>query len=159
LRSPAGIRSTRVPRISSRSASTWPSAGGIIHATAVEVHHETSAQATARVRGIADTLTGILDTAHTTGSTPAATARRRAEQRIRQGHRHPAVLARRLAMRHQRSQDAEPAEHLCRPSGCRRRVVTEDEAPRGGSPRAPTSADRLHRVRPSMGPLFRTRPY
>jgi glutamate dehydrogenase/leucine dehydrogenase len=70
------------------------SAGGVIHATAVEVHHETSAQATARVRGIADTLTGILDTAHTTGSTPAAAARHRAEQRIRQARRHPGSLAR-----------------------------------------------------------------
>jgi leucine dehydrogenase len=63
------------------------SAGGIIHATAVELHHETSAQATARVRGIAGTLTGILDTARTTGCTPAAAARRSAEQRIREGLR------------------------------------------------------------------------
>jgi leucine dehydrogenase len=63
------------------------SAGGIIHATAVELHHETSAQATVRVRGIADTLTGILHTARATGSTPAAAARSQARQRIQDGHR------------------------------------------------------------------------
>ncbi|MEO3743037.1 Glu/Leu/Phe/Val dehydrogenase dimerization domain-containing protein [Plantactinospora sp. B5E13] len=62
------------------------SAGGIIHATAVELHHETSAQATARVRGIADTLTGILRTARAAGSTPADAARSRARQLIRNGH-------------------------------------------------------------------------
>ena len=70
------------------------SAGGVIHGTAVELHHETSAQATARVLGIADTLTSVLAAAHTTGSTPAAAARHRAEQRIRQGRHHPAVPAR-----------------------------------------------------------------
>ncbi|MGS2619641.1 Glu/Leu/Phe/Val dehydrogenase dimerization domain-containing protein [Micromonospora sp. LZ34] len=62
------------------------SAGGIIHATAVELHHETSAQATVRVRGIADTLAGILRTARVTGSTPAGAARSWARQRIRDGH-------------------------------------------------------------------------
>lgn len=61
------------------------SAGGIIHATAVELHQETSAQATARVQGIADTLADILRTARATGSTPAAAARSRARHRI--GHR------------------------------------------------------------------------
>jgi glutamate dehydrogenase/leucine dehydrogenase len=70
------------------------SAGGIIHATAVELHHETSAQATTRVRGIADTLTNILRTARAATSTPAAAARYRAEQRIRHAHRHPATLGR-----------------------------------------------------------------
>jgi leucine dehydrogenase len=63
------------------------SAGGIIHATAVELHHQTPAQATVRVRAIADTLTDILQTAHTTGSTPADAARCRARQRIHGGHR------------------------------------------------------------------------
>ncbi|MGC5382246.1 amino acid dehydrogenase, partial [Micromonospora sp. DT68] len=58
------------------------SAGGIIHATAVELHQETSAQATARVHGIADTLTDILRTARATGSTPAAAARSRARHHI-----------------------------------------------------------------------------
>jgi glutamate dehydrogenase/leucine dehydrogenase len=59
------------------------SAGGIIYATAVELHHETPARATARVRGIAETLTGILDAAQVAGCTPAAEARHRAGQRIR----------------------------------------------------------------------------
>ncbi|MEU0154435.1 Glu/Leu/Phe/Val dehydrogenase dimerization domain-containing protein [Micromonospora fulviviridis] len=63
------------------------SAGGIIHATAVELHRETSDQAAVRVRGIADTLTGILRTARATGSTPADAARFRACQRIRDGRR------------------------------------------------------------------------
>lgn len=63
------------------------SAGGIIHATAVELHHETSTQATVRVRGIADTLADILRAASATGSTPAAAARSRARQRIDHGRR------------------------------------------------------------------------
>jgi leucine dehydrogenase len=63
------------------------SAGGIIYATAVELLHETSAQATTRVHGVADTLAGILRTARATGSTPAEAAHRRARQRIQDGHR------------------------------------------------------------------------
>lgn len=63
------------------------SAGGIIHATAAELHRETSAQATARVHGIADTLTDILRTARATGSTPAAAARARARHRMESGRR------------------------------------------------------------------------
>ncbi|MEV7327282.1 hypothetical protein [Micromonospora sp. NPDC093244] len=63
------------------------SAGGIIHATAVELHRETSAQAAARVHGIADTLTDILRIAHATGSTPAAAARSRARHQIERGRR------------------------------------------------------------------------
>lgn len=50
-------------------------AGGIIYATAVELDHETPAQASARVRGIADTLTGIFRRAAATGTTPAEAAR------------------------------------------------------------------------------------
>ncbi|WP_410812524.1 Glu/Leu/Phe/Val dehydrogenase dimerization domain-containing protein [Micromonospora sp. 067-2] len=61
------------------------SAGGIIHATAVELHHETSTQATTRVRGIAETLTGILRAASAATATPAAAARHLAGQRIRHG--------------------------------------------------------------------------
>jgi leucine dehydrogenase len=57
-------------------------AGGIIHATAVELHHETSAQAAVRVRGIGDTLTGVLRAARAAGSTPAAAARARARRRL-----------------------------------------------------------------------------
>lgn len=52
------------------------SAGGIIHATAVELHHETSEQAGARVEAIAGTLTEIL---RTTGSTPLEAARTKAQ--------------------------------------------------------------------------------
>jgi leucine dehydrogenase len=70
------------------------SAGGIIHATAVELHHETSEQATVRVRGIASTLADILHTARAAGSTPAAAARYRADQRMRSGHRRPATHGR-----------------------------------------------------------------
>ncbi|WP_433830238.1 Glu/Leu/Phe/Val dehydrogenase dimerization domain-containing protein [Actinoplanes sp. CA-015351] len=55
------------------------SAGGIIHATAVELHHETSEQAGARVEAIAGTLTEIL---RTTGSTPLAAARAKARRRM-----------------------------------------------------------------------------
>jgi leucine dehydrogenase len=58
------------------------SAGGIIYATAVELHSRTPDQATAQVRGIGDTLTGILRTARATGSTPAAAARDHARRRI-----------------------------------------------------------------------------
>ena len=58
------------------------SAGGIIYATAVELHGRTPDQATAQVRGIGDTLTGILRTARATGSTPAAAAQDHARRRI-----------------------------------------------------------------------------
>jgi leucine dehydrogenase len=58
------------------------SAGGIIYATAVELHGQTPDQATARVRGIGDTLTGILRTARAAGSSPAAAARDHARRRI-----------------------------------------------------------------------------
>ncbi|MEV4759647.1 Glu/Leu/Phe/Val dehydrogenase dimerization domain-containing protein [Micromonospora sp. NPDC049559] len=67
------------------------SAGGIIHATAVELHHETSERATVRVGGIGDTLAGILHTARAANSTPATAARYRAEQRMREARRHPAA--------------------------------------------------------------------
>jgi leucine dehydrogenase len=63
------------------------STGGSIHATAVELLHETSTRATIRVHGVADTLAGILRTARATGSTPADAARRRARQRMQDGHR------------------------------------------------------------------------
>ena len=58
------------------------SAGGIIHATAVELRHETAAQAAARVAGIADTLTGILRAARASGASPAEVARRRVERLV-----------------------------------------------------------------------------
>ena len=54
------------------------SAGGIIHATAVELLHETAVQTDVRLQAIGATLTGILRTAQTTGSTPAEAAHDRA---------------------------------------------------------------------------------
>jgi glutamate dehydrogenase/leucine dehydrogenase len=59
------------------------SAGGIIHATAVELHHEPPDRAAARVRAIAGTLTEILRAAHDSGRTPAAAADEEAANRIR----------------------------------------------------------------------------
>jgi glutamate dehydrogenase/leucine dehydrogenase len=61
------------------------SAGGIVHATAVELHHETSAEATARVRAIGGTLAEILRTARATGTTPAEAARARARNVVARG--------------------------------------------------------------------------
>jgi leucine dehydrogenase len=58
------------------------SAGGIIHATAIELHHETAAQALARVTEIGTTLANLLATAAATGTTPLAAARSLARQRI-----------------------------------------------------------------------------
>jgi leucine dehydrogenase len=60
------------------------SAGGVIHATAVELHHETIEQATARVLRIGDTVAGILQDATQAGVTPAAAALTLARQRIQQ---------------------------------------------------------------------------
>jgi glutamate dehydrogenase/leucine dehydrogenase len=67
------------------------SAGGIIHATAVELHHESTEQAAARVLAIGDTLAGILRDAARAGVTPAAAALALAERRIQ-----PAAGASRL---------------------------------------------------------------
>jgi glutamate dehydrogenase/leucine dehydrogenase len=58
------------------------SAGGIIHATAIELHHETAAQALTRVTEIGTTLANLLATAAATGTTPLAAARSLARQRI-----------------------------------------------------------------------------
>jgi len=59
------------------------SAGGVLHATAVELHHETTEQATARVLGIGDTLAHILRDTAEAGVTPAAAALTLARDRIR----------------------------------------------------------------------------
>ncbi|MFD7479552.1 Glu/Leu/Phe/Val dehydrogenase dimerization domain-containing protein [Streptomyces sp. NPDC059837] len=59
------------------------SAGGVLHATAVELHHETGEQATARVLGIGDTLARILRDAAQADVTPAAAALALARHRIR----------------------------------------------------------------------------
>jgi leucine dehydrogenase len=58
------------------------SAGGIIHATAIELHHETPDRALARVTEIGTTLADLLATAAATGTTPLAAARSLARQRI-----------------------------------------------------------------------------
>jgi glutamate dehydrogenase/leucine dehydrogenase len=58
------------------------SAGGIIHATAIELLGETPDQALTRVTGIGDTLATLLATATATGTTPLAAARSLAQQRI-----------------------------------------------------------------------------
>jgi glutamate dehydrogenase/leucine dehydrogenase len=59
------------------------SAGGIIHATAVELHHETTEQATSRIEGIGDTLAGILRAARDAGTTPLEAALAQARSRYR----------------------------------------------------------------------------
>ncbi|MFS8478552.1 MAG: Glu/Leu/Phe/Val dehydrogenase dimerization domain-containing protein [Micromonosporaceae bacterium] len=58
------------------------SAGGIIHATAVELHHETTEQATARVVGIRHTLARILRDAARDHVPPATAALKIARRRI-----------------------------------------------------------------------------
>ncbi|KUL30872.1 Glu/Leu/Phe/Val dehydrogenase family protein [Actinoplanes awajinensis] len=58
------------------------SAGGLIHATARELLHETPEQAAQRVAAIGATLTGLLDTAAGTGITPAAAADQLAAGRL-----------------------------------------------------------------------------
>jgi len=62
-------------------------AGGVIHATGIELRHETNAQATARVRGIAETLTEVLADARRTGSTPLAAAREMVRSRLGATHK------------------------------------------------------------------------
>jgi leucine dehydrogenase len=61
------------------------SAGGVIHATAVELHHETTEQAAHRVARIGDTVAHLLKTARQSATTPAAAALALARQRIQQG--------------------------------------------------------------------------
>ncbi|MEU8658700.1 Glu/Leu/Phe/Val dehydrogenase dimerization domain-containing protein [Actinoplanes philippinensis] len=51
--------------------------GGVIHAVATDLHHEPPDRVAARIAGIGDTLTGILEAARETSSTPAAAATRR----------------------------------------------------------------------------------
>ncbi|MFF5082588.1 Glu/Leu/Phe/Val dehydrogenase dimerization domain-containing protein [Actinoplanes sp. NPDC000266] len=65
------------------------SAGGVLRATAVELHHETPAQVTARLNGIATTLAGVFATAEREGVTPASAAAAEAERRISR-HAEPA---------------------------------------------------------------------
>jgi glutamate dehydrogenase/leucine dehydrogenase len=63
------------------------SAGGVIYATAVELHGRTGAEATARVRGIGGTVARILRDAARAGVPPATAARELARQRLAQADR------------------------------------------------------------------------
>lgn len=58
------------------------SAGGVISATAAELHHETPAQVAARLDGIADTLAGVFTAARRDGLTPSAAAAVEARRRV-----------------------------------------------------------------------------
>ncbi|MBL7256406.1 Glu/Leu/Phe/Val dehydrogenase dimerization domain-containing protein [Paractinoplanes lichenicola] len=58
------------------------SAGGVIAATAVELRHESPAQVTARLDGIADTLAGVFAAARRDGVTPSAAAAAEARRRV-----------------------------------------------------------------------------
>ena len=58
------------------------SAGGVIYATAVELHHETTDQAADRVTRIGDTVARVLAAARETGTTPAAVAQDLATRRV-----------------------------------------------------------------------------
>jgi leucine dehydrogenase len=66
------------------------SAGGVIHATGVELRRESEEQLTGRLASIADTLRQVFDTARTHGTTPADAAAGLAGQRVRQGASPPA---------------------------------------------------------------------
>jgi glutamate dehydrogenase/leucine dehydrogenase len=58
------------------------SAGGVISATAVELHHETPPQVAARLGGIANTLAGVFAAAEQDGLTPSAAAAAEARRRL-----------------------------------------------------------------------------
>ncbi|MFE1836825.1 Glu/Leu/Phe/Val dehydrogenase dimerization domain-containing protein [Streptomyces sviceus] len=66
------------------------SAGGVIHATGVELRGESEEQLTERLSGIATTLRQVFHTARTRRTTPAAAATDLARQRVRQADSHPA---------------------------------------------------------------------
>ncbi|MFB7178830.1 Glu/Leu/Phe/Val dehydrogenase dimerization domain-containing protein [Streptomyces sp. NPDC056257] len=67
------------------------SAGGVIHATGVELRGETEEQLTERLSRIGDTLQQVFRTARTHGSTPAAAAAELAGQRLAAGPKGPAL--------------------------------------------------------------------
>lgn len=58
------------------------SAGGVISATAAELHQETPSQVAARLDGIADTLAALFAAARRDGVTPSAAATAEARRRI-----------------------------------------------------------------------------
>ncbi|MFJ9150408.1 Glu/Leu/Phe/Val dehydrogenase dimerization domain-containing protein [Streptomyces sp. NPDC102270] len=63
------------------------SAGGVIHATGVDLRGESEEQLTGRLSGIATTLRHVFRTARTHGITPADAAGELAQQRVRQEQR------------------------------------------------------------------------
>jgi len=65
-------------------------AGGVIHATGVDLRRESEEQLTDRLCGIAATLRQVFHTARTHRTTPADAAAELAGQRVRQGVPHPA---------------------------------------------------------------------
>ncbi|MER7000553.1 Glu/Leu/Phe/Val dehydrogenase dimerization domain-containing protein [Streptomyces sp. NPDC000410] len=85
------------------------SAGGVIHATGVELRHESEERLTERVNGIADTLRQVFQAARPHRTTPAIAAGLLAEQRVRRGRPHPAsAAARPLVSRPAGPVDPEP---------------------------------------------------
>ena len=58
------------------------SAGGVISATAVELHHESPPQVASRLDAIADTLTSVFLAAERDGVTPSAAATAEARRRV-----------------------------------------------------------------------------
>ena len=60
------------------------SAGGIVHAIAAEVHHESEERIGTRLDGIGDTMAGVLRTARAADITPLTAADRLAQARISQ---------------------------------------------------------------------------
>jgi leucine dehydrogenase len=66
------------------------SAGGVVHATGVDLRGESEEQLTERLLGIAATLRQVFHTARTHRTTPAAAAAELAVRRVRQGASHPA---------------------------------------------------------------------
>ncbi|MGC0335392.1 Glu/Leu/Phe/Val dehydrogenase dimerization domain-containing protein [Streptomyces sp. SLBN-8D4] len=69
------------------------SAGGVIHATGVELRGESEEQLTQRLSGIAATLRQVFHRARARETTPADAATDLARQRVRQGAAHPAHAA------------------------------------------------------------------
>ncbi|MBO1329960.1 Glu/Leu/Phe/Val dehydrogenase dimerization domain-containing protein [Streptomyces sp. VRA16 Mangrove soil] len=61
------------------------SAGGVIHATGVELRHEPEEETAGRLTGIADTLREVFRIARDQGSTPARAAAELAARRVREG--------------------------------------------------------------------------
>ncbi|MFJ4776247.1 Glu/Leu/Phe/Val dehydrogenase dimerization domain-containing protein [Streptomyces sp. NPDC088762] len=69
------------------------SAGGVIHATGVELRREPEEQLTQRLSGIAATLRQVFHTARTRRTTPAAAAAELAAQRVHRAVTHPGRTA------------------------------------------------------------------